>query len=58
MAYYQTCTRCQCTMDAGEGVNYPGKGRVCEECARELDLKIPYRDYNRLADGKLKKQEV
>ena len=43
MAYYYTCARCQCAMDSSEGVNYPGEGRVCEECAYELDLEAAHR---------------
>ena len=30
-------------MDSSEGINYPGEGRICEECAYELDLEAAYR---------------
>lgn len=30
-------------MDSGEGVNYPGEGRVCRECEEALDLEAEYR---------------
>ncbi len=44
MAYYHLCTRCGCTMDIGEGVAYPGEGRVCEDCAKELDMEAACRE--------------
>lgn len=43
VAYYHTCARCGCTMDVGEGVSYPGEGRVCKECVLELDMEEAYR---------------
>lgn len=43
MAYYRLCAQCGCAMDLGEGADYPGKGRVCEDCARELDMEAAYR---------------
>ncbi len=43
VAYYRVCARCRCSMDCSEGVSYPGEGRVCEECAQELDLEAAYR---------------
>lgn len=44
VAYYHLCTRCGCTMDIGEGVAYPGEGRVCEDCAKELDMEAACRE--------------
>lgn len=37
MAQYRQCDRCGCTMDCGEGLEYPGVGLVCEECSQELE---------------------
>ncbi|MCI8887964.1 MAG: hypothetical protein HFG70_07735 [Hungatella sp.] len=43
MAHRNRCARCGCYMDSGEGVNYPGEGRVCEECRTELEEEEGYR---------------
>lgn len=43
MARNYHCARCGCTMDSGEGVNYPGEGRVCRECEEALELEAEYR---------------
>lgn len=43
MARNYYCSRCGCTMDSGEGINYPGEGRVCAECEEALDLEADYR---------------
>ena len=43
MAHKNRCARCGCRMDSGEGMNYPGEGRVCEECVTVLDEEARYR---------------
>jgi len=44
-------------MDLGEGADYPGKGRVCEDCARELDMEAAYRKQWELTKARMKKDD-
>ena len=57
MAYYRLCAQCGCAMDLGEGADYPGKGRGCEDCARELDMEAAYRKQWELTKARMKKDD-
>jgi len=37
MTWRYRCARCGCHLDSAEGTNYPGYGRICEDCIRELE---------------------
>lgn len=57
VAYYHLCTRCRCAMDVGEGIAYPGEGRVCEDCARELDMEAACRKRLALTKARMEKDD-
>ena len=50
MSWKYRCARCGCYLDSGEGKNYPGEGRICDDCVRQLDLETAFRKAGRPAE--------